>query len=103
MNQLINDVFGDGFITLACEGAECLHYTQVPGYQVPLHRNLPAVSLTQSFSLAPSETQSYSMGCFKCGCSGFDFPFCIGGYVYRYHDLPTLNFFRPLVCWPPSL
>ncbi|KAF8577787.1 hypothetical protein K439DRAFT_1655013 [Ramaria rubella] len=35
MNQLINNVFGDGFITLTCDGGECLHYTQVPGYQRP--------------------------------------------------------------------
>ncbi|KAF8519557.1 hypothetical protein JB92DRAFT_3141717 [Gautieria morchelliformis] len=35
MNQLINDIFGDAYITLTCEGGECLHYTQVPGYQRP--------------------------------------------------------------------
>ncbi|KAK8846559.1 hypothetical protein IAR55_005645 [Kwoniella newhampshirensis] len=35
MNQLINDIFGDKSITLDCESGECLHYTQVPGYQQP--------------------------------------------------------------------
>ncbi|KAJ3835049.1 hypothetical protein EV361DRAFT_798215 [Lentinula raphanica] len=35
MNQLINDVFGDPYITLTCEGGECLHYSQVPGYVRP--------------------------------------------------------------------
>jgi len=35
MNQLINDIFGDGYITLTCEGGECLHYSQVPGYVSP--------------------------------------------------------------------
>ncbi|TFK49732.1 hypothetical protein OE88DRAFT_1713443 [Heliocybe sulcata] len=35
MNQLINDIFGDGYITLECEGGECLHYSQVPGYVRP--------------------------------------------------------------------
>ncbi|KAI5990869.1 hypothetical protein F5J12DRAFT_862567 [Pisolithus orientalis] len=35
MNQLINDIFGDAYITLNCEGGECLHYSQVPGYQRP--------------------------------------------------------------------
>ncbi|KAG8905256.1 hypothetical protein FRB99_000371 [Tulasnella sp. 403] len=35
MNQLINDIFGDPFITLRCNGGECLHYTQVPGYVKP--------------------------------------------------------------------
>lgn len=34
MNQLINDIFGDGYISLQCEGGECLHYSQVPGYVV---------------------------------------------------------------------
>jgi hypothetical protein len=34
MNKLINDMFGDGYITLQCEGGECLHYSQVPGYVV---------------------------------------------------------------------
>ncbi|KAH7907698.1 hypothetical protein BJ138DRAFT_1159506 [Hygrophoropsis aurantiaca] len=35
MNGLINDIFGDAYITLNCEGGECLHYSQVPGYQRP--------------------------------------------------------------------
>ncbi|EIW84405.1 hypothetical protein CONPUDRAFT_80755 [Coniophora puteana RWD-64-598 SS2] len=35
MNSLINDIFGDGYITLNCNGGECLHYSQVPGYVRP--------------------------------------------------------------------
>ncbi|KAH9954037.1 hypothetical protein BC827DRAFT_1245250 [Russula dissimulans] len=35
MNQLINDIFGDKYISLLCEGGECLHYSQVPGYVRP--------------------------------------------------------------------
>ncbi|TFK27959.1 ATP-dependent permease [Coprinopsis marcescibilis] len=35
MNDLIESIFGDGYITLSCEGGECLHYTQVPGYERP--------------------------------------------------------------------
>ncbi|KIJ67151.1 hypothetical protein HYDPIDRAFT_109174 [Hydnomerulius pinastri MD-312] len=35
MNQLINDIFGDAYITLDCDGGECLHYSQVPGYHRP--------------------------------------------------------------------
>jgi hypothetical protein len=35
MNQLINDIFGDASITLDCEAGECLHYSQVPGYNPP--------------------------------------------------------------------
>lgn len=34
MNELINDMFGDPYITLTCDSGECLHYTQVPGYVV---------------------------------------------------------------------
>ena len=34
MNELINSIFGDSYITLECEGGECLHYSQVPGYVV---------------------------------------------------------------------
>ncbi|KAH9949925.1 hypothetical protein B0H21DRAFT_725268 [Amylocystis lapponica] len=35
MNTLIETFFGDGYITLDCEGGECLHYSQVPGYIRP--------------------------------------------------------------------
>ncbi|KAL0953121.1 hypothetical protein HGRIS_004390 [Hohenbuehelia grisea] len=35
MNNLINDIFGDSFITLKCRGGECLHYSQVPGFVKP--------------------------------------------------------------------
>jgi hypothetical protein len=34
MNDLIDQVFGDRAITLNCQGGECLHYSQVPGYIV---------------------------------------------------------------------
>lgn len=34
MNQLINDIFGDGYISLKCHGGECLHYSLVPGFVV---------------------------------------------------------------------
>lgn len=35
MNNLINDIFGDGFITLGCNAGECIHYSQVPGFTPP--------------------------------------------------------------------
>ncbi|OLL24559.1 ABC transporter G family member [Neolecta irregularis DAH-3] len=35
MNDLIKSVFGDTSITLNCNSGECLHYTEVPGYQHP--------------------------------------------------------------------
>ena len=34
MNDLIDQIFGDAFNSLECEGGECLHYSQVPGYVV---------------------------------------------------------------------
>lgn len=36
MNGLINDVFGDEAIFLSCASGECIHYSQVPGYQTPV-------------------------------------------------------------------
>lgn len=33
MNNLIQSIFGDAFIGLDCQSGECLHYTQVPGFQ----------------------------------------------------------------------
>lgn len=35
MNDLILTFFGDGYISLNCQGGECLHYSQVPGYVQP--------------------------------------------------------------------
>ncbi|KAF5374447.1 hypothetical protein D9615_009108 [Tricholomella constricta] len=35
MNDLIDSIFGDSYITLNCEGGECLHFSQVPGYVRP--------------------------------------------------------------------
>lgn len=34
MNNLINDIFGDPFITLECESGECMYPSMVPGYVV---------------------------------------------------------------------
>ena len=34
MNDLIDSVFGDDFISLNCQSGECLHISQVPGYEV---------------------------------------------------------------------
>ncbi|KAI9137916.1 hypothetical protein BKA69DRAFT_1127772 [Paraphysoderma sedebokerense] len=35
MNDLINQVFGDDFISLDCKSGECLHISQVPGFTRP--------------------------------------------------------------------
>lgn len=43
MNELIDSVFGDSYITLQCEGGECLHYSRVPGYVVSLDVELVGI------------------------------------------------------------
>ncbi|SCU90923.1 LAME_0E10528g1_1 [Lachancea meyersii CBS 8951] len=35
MNDLISTVFGDPYITLKCESGECVHYSEIPGYEQP--------------------------------------------------------------------
>lgn len=35
MNQLINDIFGDTFITLDCKAGECMRKSEVPGFVRP--------------------------------------------------------------------
>ena len=56
MNELINSIFGDSYITLDCEGGECLHYSQVPGYVVCYVSSFPAM-LSLNCSLATPETR----------------------------------------------
>lgn len=53
MNQLINDIFGDRSITLDCESGECVHFTQVPGYNPPPKPdNSALVALSAAFAAA---------------------------------------------------
>ena len=35
MNHLISSVFGDPYITLQCESGECVHISEVPGFDIP--------------------------------------------------------------------
>jgi len=45
MNKLISMVFGDKSITLSCDSSECLHITQIPGYQRPVKKiNTPLIA-----------------------------------------------------------
>ncbi|KAK3711683.1 FAD-dependent urate hydroxylase [Vermiconidia calcicola] len=45
MNQLISDIFGDESITLQCRSGECLHRTEVPGYERPIKKiNTPLIA-----------------------------------------------------------
>lgn len=62
MNDLIDTVFGDPFITLNCDSGECLPLSLVPGYEVirSSHRlgmswaDLPNLALSSCRSL-PSQ------------------------------------------------
>lgn len=65
MNQLINDIFGDSFITLNCDGGECLHYTQVPGYVVSalfVTRHLGGTSIALPFQRPERPDNSFMVG-----------------------------------------
>ncbi|CAH6719767.1 probable ATP-dependent permease [[Candida] jaroonii] len=35
MNDLISSVFGDPYITLNCKSGECIHKSEIPGYDLP--------------------------------------------------------------------
>jgi hypothetical protein len=47
MNGLILSIFGDGYISLECEGGECLHFSQVPGYVVRFFSSLSFLRLAR--------------------------------------------------------
>lgn len=75
MNGLINDIFGDKSITLDCDAGECLHYTQVPGYEVsPIIRH-PGENRLNIFSIATATTQQQSLGWPQRRSSRSRFPF----------------------------
>lgn len=38
MNDLISSVFGDPYITLHCDSGECMHKSEIPGYDIPQRR-----------------------------------------------------------------
>ncbi|OWB69511.1 hypothetical protein B5S30_g4927 [[Candida] boidinii] len=40
MNDLINNVFGDPYITLNCKSGECLHASEIPGFEIPGKKRL---------------------------------------------------------------
>ncbi|RLV89005.1 putative ATP-dependent permease [Spathaspora sp. JA1] len=45
MNDLIQSVFGDPYITLHCQSGECVHKSQIPGYELPDHSKLTLGSI----------------------------------------------------------
>lgn len=60
MNDLINQIFGDAYISVTCDGGECLHFSQVPGYVVRLQPFVPTLCLVTY--VASSETRHNYLG-----------------------------------------
>lgn len=45
MDKLISDIFGDGYIGMACNAGECMYETDVPGYVQPIKEiNTPLIA-----------------------------------------------------------
>lgn len=45
MNDLILSVFGDPYITLHCKSGECVHKSEIPGYDIPDHNKFSMMNL----------------------------------------------------------
>lgn len=45
MNDLISSVFGDPYITLHCNSGECVHKSEIPGYDIPDHNKFSLMNL----------------------------------------------------------
>jgi hypothetical protein len=88
MNQLINDIFGDKFISLICEGGECLHYSQVPGYVVRTQGRSIQHILNIHFA-GTTKTKQHPLDRIERGRSRsnsrFDFCRCVTLYLFFPH------------------
>ena len=60
MNDLINTIFGDDYISLKCNSGECLHVSQVPGYVVRWDAVF-AVLFSTEYETEPSYARQYSL------------------------------------------
>jgi hypothetical protein len=63
MNDLIDQIFGDRSITLNCEGGECLHFSQVPGYIVRAPTCFALYSTADRMVPAAAEARQRTLGC----------------------------------------
>lgn len=52
MNDLISSVFGDPYITLQCKSGECIHKSEIPGYDLPDHNRLTLGNLISIIGVA---------------------------------------------------
>lgn len=51
MNDLISSVFGDPQINLNCKSGECLHKSEIPGFDIPGKRKFTLIDFTKIFSV----------------------------------------------------
>lgn len=51
MNNLISSVFGDPQINLQCESSECVHQSEIPGYDIPGKKKFTMIDLTKIVSV----------------------------------------------------
>lgn len=52
MNDLISSVFGDPYITLQCKSGECIHKSEIPGYDLPDKSRLTLSNLLMIIGVA---------------------------------------------------
>jgi ABC-type multidrug transport system ATPase subunit/ABC-type multidrug transport system permease subunit len=51
MNDLISSVFGDSQINLFCESSECVHKSEIPGFEIPGKKKLTLIDITKLISV----------------------------------------------------
>lgn len=56
MNDLISSVFGDPQINLHCESSECVHKSEIPGYNIPGKKKFTLIDLTKIVSVLFAST-----------------------------------------------
>lgn len=51
MNDLISSVFGDPQINLNCQSSECVHKSEIPGFEIPGKKQFTLIDLTKIVSV----------------------------------------------------
>jgi len=97
MNNLIDTIFGDAYISLTCEGGECLHYSQVPGYVV-CHTFSSAGGKANPIKRPPKPDNTMYVVMSSAGAS-LIVALCFGGMQSSHSCDGLLMVFSALVCW----
>lgn len=69
MNDLILSVFGDPYITLLCKSGECLHKSEIPGYDFPDHNKFTLYNLVTIAAVGIVCAVAISSGVYHIGKS----------------------------------